>query len=115
MPVVNWKTAPSFEVYIGRHVPDGPSHVPPEACVYGNPIILHDVDDPVERAECIGKYEKWLLAPEQRALVERAKRELPGKVLACWCKPKDCHGDVLSRVANETKEETEAKRVELGV
>ena len=22
-------------------------------------------------------------------------QELEGKVLGCWCKPQDCHGDVL--------------------
>lgn len=114
MSIVNWKNDP-FEVYIGRHVPDGPAHVAAEACVYGNPYVLHDVDDPVERAQVIGAYEKWLLSPEQRGLVERAKKELPGKVLGCWCKPKPCHGDVLLRVALESDEATEKKRVEMGL
>jgi hypothetical protein len=27
--------------------------------------------------------------------------ELQGKVLACWCKPEPCHGDVLMRLVAE--------------
>jgi len=34
-------------------------------------------------------------------MIERVKRELKGKVLGCWCHPKECHGDVLARIANE--------------
>lgn len=33
-------------------------------------------------------------------LVERARRELPRKVLACWCAPRLCHGEVLARLAD---------------
>jgi hypothetical protein len=50
------------------------------------------------------------MEPKQAALVEKAKRELRGKVLGCWCKPLDCHGDVLKAVADETAEETEMRR-----
>lgn len=114
MSVVNWKKD-TFDVYVGRHVPDGPPRVPPEKCYYGNPFVLNDVDDDVERAECIGRYEKWLLSSEQRELVDRAKQELPGKVIACWCKPKPCHGDILFRTATESPEETEKRREDLGL
>lgn len=114
MSVVNWK-ADAFDVYIGRHVPDGPADIPPEKCIYGNPFILHNVDDPEERVEVIGNYEKWLLASEQRELVENAKKDLSDKVLGCWCKPKMCHGDVLLRTATESREETEKRRKDLGL
>jgi hypothetical protein len=33
--------------------------------------------------------------------MEAAKRELKGKDLVCYCAPLACHGDVLSRIANE--------------
>ncbi len=33
-------------------------------------------------------------------LVERARHELRGKRLACWCSPLACHGDVLVAVAD---------------
>jgi hypothetical protein len=37
----------------------------------------------------------------EEGLDELIKRvaELEGKVLACWCAPQPCHGDVLSRLA----------------
>lgn len=50
------------------------------------------------REEAIERYEAWLLS--QPHLVERARNELRGKVLGCWCSPLPCHGDVLARVAN---------------
>ena len=53
------------------------------------------------------------MEPEQAALVEKAKQELRGKVLGCWCKPLDCHGDFLKAVADETAQETEMRRVEM--
>ena len=114
MSVVNWKSD-AFDIYIGRHVPDGPTDVPSKDCIYGNPFVLHNVDDVAERAQVIAQYEKWLLSSEQRELVDRAKTQLPGKVLGCWCKPKACHGDVLLKVATESQEETERRRLEMGL
>jgi hypothetical protein len=52
-----------------------------------------------ERAEAVAKYEHEHL-PAHPELVA-ALPELRGKVLACWCSPKPCHGDVLVRLANE--------------
>jgi hypothetical protein len=50
------------------------------------------------REEAISKYREWLLS--QPELVERAKAELRGKVLGCFCRPLSCHGDVLVEIAN---------------
>jgi hypothetical protein len=36
----------------------------------------------------------------QPALVERARRELRGHDLTCWCAPLPCHADVLLEVSN---------------
>jgi hypothetical protein len=37
-----------------------------------------------------------------RAQMEKAKEELAGKNLACWCRhDKACHADVLLKIANE--------------
>jgi hypothetical protein len=88
--VVNRRKAP-FDVYVGR-----PS-------VWGNPYGT-DRKPPFRvdiREEAIEAYEKWLLA--QPELVERAKRELKGKVLGCWCAPEPCHGEILARIANEER------------
>jgi hypothetical protein len=77
------KSGERYDVYIGR-----PS-------VWGNPFAIGRDGD---RGEVIRKYEAWLRA--RPAMMERARQELRGKVLACWCAPQACHGDVLLRVAN---------------
>jgi hypothetical protein len=81
-----------FDVYIGRPSP------------WGNPFS-HKAGTLAQfkvatREEAIARYEAWLL--EQPELIERAKQELRGKILACWCSPLPCHGDVLARIANAT-------------
>jgi hypothetical protein len=73
-----------YDVYIGRPGP------------WGNPFVLGRDGS---REEVLAKYERWLLA--QPDLLERARAELRGKVLGCWCAPQPCHGDVLGRIANE--------------
>jgi hypothetical protein len=79
-------------------------------CPYGNPFVLNDVSDHEERTNVIVSFERWLMDPEQEALVTKVKTELKGKVLGCWCKPLDCHGDILKAVAEETIEETEQRK-----
>lgn len=74
---------PPGAVYVGRPT------------VWGNPFII-GVDG--TREEVIQKYRLWLQRyPE---LVARAKRELKGKDLICWCAPRACHADVLLEIAN---------------
>ena len=72
-----------FDVYVGR-----PSK-------WGNPFKLTAEQD---REKVIAQYQEWLM--RQPKLLADAKRELRGKVLACWCAPKACHGDVLLEIAN---------------
>lgn len=88
-----------YDVYIGR-----PSE-------WGNPFSFKDgtlaqfkVDS---RDEAVEKFEEWFRS--QPELVEKAKKELKGKVLGCWCAPLSCHGDILVKIANEesdVREET---------
>ncbi len=88
--VVHCKHEP-YDVYIGR-----PS-------VYGNPFSHL----PRTRArfrvktrdEAVRRYEAWIRA--QPELMARARRELRGKILGCWCHPLPCHGDVLARIVDE--------------
>lgn len=82
MRVVHCKREP-FDVYVGR-----PTR-------WGNPFELGRDGD---RETVIKKYEAWLRG---RSDLMRDLGELKGKVLACWCAPKPCHGDVLLRLANE--------------
>ena len=72
----------TYDVYIGR-----PS-------IWGNPF---QIGRDGTREEVIAKYRRYL--EERPELAERARRELRGKTLGCWCAPQACHGDVLAEVA----------------
>jgi hypothetical protein len=77
------------DVYIGhRHNRRGL----PES-EWANPHYKDDCtqEEKVERFEAYLKTRPDLLA---------RVHELKGKRLACWCKPKACHGDVLARLAD---------------
>lgn len=81
----------SYDVYVGRPT------------IWGNPFS-HKPETSAKymvasREEAIAEYEKWLLSKPD--LVARVKRDLRGKVLACWCDPLPCHAHVLARLANE--------------
>jgi hypothetical protein len=64
---------------------------------FGNPFPI-DVD----RQTSVEAFRTWISSSNAgNAIAERAKEELCGKNLACWC-PLDgpCHADVLIDVAN---------------
>ncbi len=85
--VLNKRThgVPTGAVYIGRGSP------------WGNPFVIGRDGD---RAAVIAKYRAWMDA--QPELVDRARRELGGKDLVCFCAPLPCHGDFLRAIANST-------------
>ena len=64
-------------VYIGR-----PSK-------WGNPF---EVGRDGNKEECKEKYREYI---KNRKDLLDSLSELEGKALACWCKPKPCHGDIL--------------------
>jgi hypothetical protein len=78
---------PSGAVYIGR------------GSKWGNPVRI-GVDG--DRVTVITKYERWLRG--QHHLL-RALDELRGRDLVCFCAPHACHGDLLLRLANATRDE----------
>lgn len=82
--VVNKYKEP-YDVYIGR------------GSKWGNPFVI-DVDG--TREEVIAKYKAWIL---QQPDLLNDLHELEGKTLGCFCKPKDCHGDILVELINEKK------------
>lgn len=82
----------SYDVYIGR-----PSK-------WGNPFS-HKQGTQAQFLvptvqEAIQKYEEWVL---QQPHLLADLHELKGKVIACWCKPGPCHGDVLARLADNIR------------
>ena len=71
------------DIYIGR-----PSK-------WGNPFKINTDGN---REVVIEKYLNWIMTQEE--LLD-SLGELEGKVLGCWCKPKECHGDVLVELFKE--------------
>ena len=57
-------------------------------------------------ADAVRLYREWLgNTPEGRTVAARARRELRGRNLACWCKiGSPCHAEVLLEIANRKGE-----------
>lgn len=89
--VTHIKNAPKDAIYIGR-----PSQ-------WGNPFSHLSGTKAIyvvkTREEAVTKYREWILT-QPRLLADLPK--LKGKILACWCHPKACHGDVLAELADKT-------------
>lgn len=70
--------------------------------VLGNPIILSDHKNNVERARVLGEFKIYFqLEIEKRGALWQVLEDLVEQVrqgrvvvLECWCAPKPCHGDV---------------------
>lgn len=89
--VVNLYKEP-YDTYIGRPRKG-------ETSIWHNPFIVgvHG-----ERGECVKLYETYIrekLVSGEISLKELKK--LKGKRLGCFCKPQDCHGDVLVKLVKE--------------
>lgn len=67
---------------------------------FGNPF---KVGNDTGGQYAVDLYQQWLTdTSEGRFTVKKAKEELKGKNLACFCKEGEpCHGDVLLKIANE--------------
>jgi len=66
---------------------------------WGNPFPF---DSRHSRAEVVAKYAKWIrTSAKGKGVAREAKKELPGKNLACWCPlGGPCHAEILLRIAN---------------
>ena len=83
--VVNIRKFIGTYTYIGR-----PS-------IWGNPYNI-GIDG--TREEVIDKYEQYIRSrPELLAKLQT----LSNSTLGCWCKPKQCHGDILIKLLEEYK------------
>jgi hypothetical protein len=78
---------PAGAVYIGR------------GSKWGNRFRIGADGD---RATVIARHAAWLR--DQHDLL-RALDELRGKNLVCFCAPQACHGDLLLRLANATRDD----------
>jgi hypothetical protein len=92
MAVVNKRThvKTDNDVYIGR------------GSIWGNPYIIGRDGD---RESVIAKYVILMSKRfnEDHWLWYNRLKELKGKNLVCYCKPKACHGDVLEELMEALK------------
>jgi hypothetical protein len=92
-------------VYIGDRIPPwmSPTGLYLPRSDWCNPFKIDKPDKPREgtREEVIEKYERYMIS-ERPDLLERLG-EVEGKTLACSCKPRACHGDVLLRLAEAVR------------
>jgi hypothetical protein len=66
--------------------------------VFGNPYKAYDYG----QEKAVSMFRQWIRSAAQKALRERAKEELHGKNLACWCKPgTPCHAEVWLDLVNK--------------
>ena len=97
--VVNIYKSP-YDVYIGR---PGKG----QSGYFGNPVrigykcpecgTIH-----TDGGSTLACYEKYLVRRiKNDPTFKEAVKNLKGKTLACFCKPKPCHGDVLARYAEK--------------
>lgn len=76
-----------FDVYIGRPT------------IYGNPFTIGKDGN---RKEVIEKYRVWFYKQlDTNIIFKKEVDKLKGKILACWCKPQDCHGDIIKEYLDE--------------
>jgi hypothetical protein len=86
----DWSTNPNH-IYIGRNMN---FYVPGTfQSKWHNPYKSTKHDN------CIELYEKYIF---DSGLINDIE-ELDGKVLGCWCKPDNCHGDILLKLLNDKK------------
>jgi hypothetical protein len=68
---------------------------------FGNPVKVGTCKG-FTQADAVEWFRDYLKSnADGQRLAERARVELGGKNLACWCKPGEpCHADVLLEIAN---------------
>lgn len=70
----------------------------------GNPFPLADVNNIIDREECIEKYRQWFykqISDNNKAILnqlnflKKLHNENYNVILCCFCAPKKCHGNVI--------------------
>ena len=83
------RNIPENGIYIGRPFK------------WGNPFKIGQTYQQVllTRELCISAHRDWLLYSDTGNVLLQDISELVNKDLYCWCKPKECHGDLLLDLA----------------
>jgi len=70
--------------------------------IFGNPFVLKKDGGEYTREESVEEYEKWFYDKiETDEKFKKSVEDLQGEVMGCWCKPKECHGDVILNYINQ--------------
>lgn len=89
MTTVHNKYKEKYDVYIGRPT------------IFGNP---YEIGKDGNREDVVNKYRKYFTERIQTDMsFRRQVLTLRGKRLGCFCKPKECHGDVICEYLNRIK------------
>src|SRR5689334_15785576 len=79
---------PARTKYVGRPGPFGNPFYVGQGSIHSN-------------EEAVAAFEEWIYRPEQAGLREKAKRELVGYDLCCWCSlGQRCHADIWLKIVN---------------
>lgn len=95
--VVNISDGDKYDVWAARWGKGGTKHLlntkPGQKGWLGNPFVMKSEKD---RASVIAQYkEAFLDKVERDPEFREAVLKLEGKVLGCFCAPKDCHCDII--------------------
>lgn len=74
---------PKEAIYVGRPTK------------WGNPFTVAEYG----RGKALELYKNWIKS--KLPLSPSDVKELKGKDLVCWCKPRPCHADVLLEIIND--------------
>lgn len=87
-------------IYIGRKgiVFIDKERYPKESSIWANP---YKISKDMSREDCITEYEKYIRKKIIDEKLVPNLMQLKGKNLGCWCKPEQCHGDVLIKLIEE--------------
>ena len=91
-------------IYIGRNAAKYTKKDVPES-KWVNPYLVSQWKGPSEEwilEDIMKTYENYV---RNTPLLMESLHELKGKELGCWCKPKQCHGDILVKLYKEFCEE----------
>lgn len=90
-----------FPIFKGKQTSMGVTTDVWEIGTWSGPALWFRDSEAEARDLAIKAFRVWINAEPQAPLRERARRDLGGKNLACWCKSGSaCHADVLLELAN---------------
>lgn len=88
------RTMPPDHVYVGRGFHRNGWELP--CSIFFNPFKVEPTD--TDHSQACAKYADYI--ERNKEVMHPSVRTLKGKTLVCWCKPKQCHADLLAQLAD---------------